>query len=359
LIKILVVDDSSLIRWALTQTLEREPDIQLVGTAPNGAVALRLIPIKNPDLVILDIEMPVMGGLETLRRIRETRPETKVIMFSAHTYAGASAAIEALSLGAEDFVAKPSQGTGAERLRSVQEELLSKVRALCVAPPVDSGGTPSFDSPAASRAAVAESPVPRTAGRSAIGIGVSTGGPNALATLLPTFPPELPSPVLVTQHMPPVFTAQLAQRLDSICSLSVREAEEGMLFEAGRVYIAPGDFHMEVRIEPRTSSPVVHLHRGPKENSCRPSVDVMLRSMEEVYGGRVVAAILTGMGRDGFEGVRALKARGASILAQSRESCVVYGMPSFVVEAGLADEVLPIEEIGPRLVRLASEFRRC
>jgi two-component system chemotaxis response regulator CheB len=332
--------------------LERDPELEVVGAAANGSIALRLIPQLNPDVLTLDIEMPEMDGLETLRRLRRDHPQLRVIMFSTLTERGAEVTLEALTLGADDYVTKASnEGSLDQSMMRLREELIPKVKQFFVL--AKSIATPRPQAPPA----LAMSPRERTPSIAlyakqspkVVVIGVSTGGPAALGAILPHLPAEFPLPVLLVQHMPPLFTRFLAERLHASCPLSVAEASQGDPVIAGKILIAPGDFHLKVAA--RSGEARVQLDQSPLQNFCRPAVDALFSSIAEVYGGAVVAAILTGMGHDGLRGVEILKAQGASILAQDEASSVVWGMPGAVVTAGLADSVLPLDQIVPEILR--------
>lgn len=344
--RVLIVDDSVVIRHLLREALEPEPDIEVVGAEADGAAALARIPALKPDLVTLDIEMPGMNGLETLRHIRRDFPRLRTVMFSTLTTRGASATFEALSLGADDYVAKASNaGKLDESLASLRSELLPKIRQF-FAPP--------------ERLAARSAPVRTALGRRApfirprvLAIGVSTGGPNALARLLPGLPASFPLPVLIVQHMPPTFTRLLAERLDAAVPLTVVEAEERMEVIPGRAIIARGDHHL--RVSRAGGSVRAVLDRGPQVNSCRPAVDVLFRSVAEAYGGAVLSVVLTGMGSDGRGGTEAVKAAAGYSIVQDRATSVVWGMPGSVAEAGLADRILPLDEIAAELVMLAGQ----
>ncbi len=348
-IRVLVVDDSVVIRRLVTHALEQDPWIEVVGVAGNGAIALQRIPQMNPDILTLDIEMPEMDGLETLRRIRKSHPQTRVIMFSTLTERGAAVTLEALTLGADDYVTKASNEGSLDRsMARLREELVPKIkqffrlpqprRAASAVTPVVPGAVPAL------RAASARTQ-PRV-----VAIGVSTGGPTALAAMLPGLPAAFPLPVLVVQHMPPLFTRLLADRLRAVCPLRVEEAKQGDAVEPGKVLIAPGDYHMKVA--PEGTSVRVCLDQSAPLNSCRPAVDALFASVGEVYGGAAIAVILTGMGQDGLRGSEILKARGASILAQDEASSVVWGMPGAVAGAGLAERILPLDQVAAEIQRL-------
>lgn len=351
-IRVLVVDDSVVIRRLVAHALEEDPDIQVVGSAADGSIALHRIPQYNPDVITLDVEMPVMNGLETLRHLRRDYPQLRVIMFSTLTERGAAVTFEALALGASDYVSKASNEGSLDRsLARLRQELIPKIKqfftlsaAARAASPV-SASTQDFTALTHNKPSLqASSTRPRV-----VVLGVSTGGPNALGAILPQFPAEFPLPILLVQHMPPLFTQFLAERLSASCRLSVKEASQGDPVTAGAIFIAPGNFHM--RVAGKISDAQVSLDQSPPQNSCRPSVDALFSSVGEVYGGAVIAVILTGMGQDGLRGARILKTLGAAVLAQDEASSVVWGMPGAVVGAGLADCVLPLDRVVPEILR--------
>jgi len=353
-IRVLVVDDSVVVRRIVSDALSTDPDVMVVGSAPSGRIALAKIPQISPDLITLDIEMPDMDGLETLVALRKDYPRLPVIMFSTLTRRGATSTLDALAAGASDYVTKPTGLTGPAATAFIQTELLPRVKALCPRAAAPAAPSPR---PAARPRVAASAVVPRPAGGpiDVLAIGVSTGGPNALADLLPALPADFPVPVVIVQHMPPMFTRLLAERLDSRCALHVTEAVPGDVVEPGGVWLAPGDYHMVVR---RDGVGVrIATHQGPQENSCRPSVDVLFRSVAEVYGERALAVVLTGMGQDGLLGSERLGETGARILVQDEATSVVWGMPGFVANAGLADAVLPLPALGPVIVRRVLESR--
>lgn len=343
-IKVLVVDDAALYRTALTMALNRDPGIQVVGTAPNGRVALSRIEQLKPDLVTLDFEMPEMDGLQTLRQMRTQFPGVRAIMASAHTRRGAELTLDALAAGATDFIEKPS-GAGTEQvLQEVAAQLIPMIKGIC--------GRAGGAEPAAAASRQRTSNLVRlTMPKQLLVVGVSTGGPNALAEVIPRLPAGLPVPVAVVQHMPALFTAQLADRLAAKSQVPVKEAAEGELLKAGQVYIAPGDWHL--RVKRQGTGFVAALDQGAKLNSCRPAADALFESAVEACGHRVLACVMTGMGNDGCKGAAAVRKAGGAVLAQSRETCVVWGMPRAVEEAGLADEVLPLTELAAAMVRYA------
>ncbi|HEX2902100.1 MAG TPA: chemotaxis response regulator protein-glutamate methylesterase, partial [Jatrophihabitans sp.] len=334
----MIVDDSVVIRRLLTEALSADPDVDVVATAANGQLALGKLDSARPDVIVLDVEMPVLDGLGTLREIRKLDRRLPIIMFSTLTERGARITIEALASGASDYVTKPANvGSINESREAVRTQLLPRVRALAGAPATNRGeparppmARPSSAPAAAATARVPVAAVPATGGvPRLLAIGSSTGGPEALSRFLPMLPATLPVPVVITQHMPPVFTTMLADRLDRGCALAVREAVDGEPLQPGSVYLAPGDFHLEVRVEQRTRY-YAALTKAPPENFCRPSVDVLFRSAVQAYGGGVLGVVLTGMGSDGRDGSRLIVGAGGQVLAQDEQSSVVWGMPGAV-----------------------------
>jgi two-component system chemotaxis response regulator CheB len=362
-IKVLVVDDSVVVRRLVSDALAEDPTIEVVGSASNGKIALSKLTTLDPDLVTLDIEMPVMDGLETLREIRKVKPRLPVIMFSTLTEAGASATLDALSLGASDYVTKPANvGSVTLAMEAVRTELVPKVKALCgralglVRP-----GRPVSFSPAAaastgSTAAVRTGattpttfPAPSPKRRvEVVVIGSSTGGPNALAALWPHLPAELPVPVLIVQHMPPMFTRLLAERLSRSGPMPVHEAVDGEVLVRGHAYIAPGDHHMV--IEATAAGGRVRVNQLPPVNSCRPSVDPLFESASRAHRNGVLGVMLTGMGNDGLDGSRSIRESGGQMVVQDEATSIVWGMPGHVAEAGLADTVLPLPKIAAEII---------
>jgi len=350
--RVLIVDDSVVIRRLLTEALSNDPVIEVVGAAANGRIALQKITQLNPDLITLDVEMPEMDGLAMLAELRKTHPRLPVIMFSTLTQRGAIATLDALALGASDYVTKPMNTGGlAAAITSVRNELLPKVKALCGID--DSPLTPPLGSSVAASTAKRR-PASTTAQRiDVVAIGVSTGGPNALTSIFRELPADLPVPILIVQHMPPVFTRYLAERLNQISPLPVCEAKDGQPLHAPGAWLAPGGHHMTV--VRGAHGPAVQLNQGPPENSCRPAVDVLFRGVAETYGAASLAVVLTGMGQDGLRGCEAIAAAGGRVLAQDKSSSVIWGMPGAVANSGLADAVLPLSEIAGEIVRLVSQ----
>jgi two-component system, chemotaxis family, protein-glutamate methylesterase/glutaminase len=357
MISVLVVDDSVVVRRLIVDSLGDAAGIQVVGTASNGLLAQAKIDQLKPDVITMDIEMPQMNGIEAVRELRKRHPRTPVIMFSTLSASGASATLEALSAGATDYVTKPSNvGSVAESIAAVREQLVPKIHALAGrSAPFSSRPAPVAARPvpaAPVRPAPVAAPPARRRGAPGrvdiLAVGSSTGGPDALTKVFQGLPADLPVPIVVTQHMPPVFTRMFAERLDRSTALRVVEASDGMELAAGTAYIAPGDRHL--LIVRRGTTTVTQLSTAPPENSCRPAVDVMFRSVAALYGGSAYATVLTGMGQDGRGGAAVLRDAGAEIVAQDEASSVVWGMPGAVVAAGLADEILPLDRIAGCLV---------
>jgi two-component system, chemotaxis family, protein-glutamate methylesterase/glutaminase len=380
-IRVLIVDDSVVIRRLVSDVLSGDPALEVVGTAPNGKLALTKLAQLAPDLLTMDIEMPEMDGIAAVRAMRASGSRLPVIMFSTLTERGAAATLDALEAGASDYVTKPANvGSVAQSMDQVRSQLLPKIKALLprggtglpgpVGPtrpgrpaPVSRLDAARVAAPAAAamarpgRTASAEtvSRVRRDSPFRLLAIGCSTGGPAALSRLLSGFPADLPVPVVVVQHMPPVFTRQFAARLDRQHKVRVVEAAGGETLEPGTVYIAPGDFHLE--LQQRGAAVVTRLQQGPPENFCRPAVDVLFRSAATVYGGDVLGVVLTGMGADGRRGSEQLVARGSSVIVQDEATSVVWGMPGAVAGAGLAEEVLALDDLGPATLQRLSAYR--
>jgi two-component system, chemotaxis family, protein-glutamate methylesterase/glutaminase len=329
--------------------LSTDPALEVAGTAPNGRIALAKLPQINPDLVLLDVEMPEMNGLETLAALRQSYPRLPVIMFSRFTQRGAAVTLEALALGANDYVAMPeSTARAAEAVSELREQLILKIKELCKRRPgsdrIVGGALP------ASPRARPPSALLRARRVAIVAIGASTGGPNALTTLLTALPADCPVPIVVVQHMPATFTGLLAERLASRAAIGITEGKLGDMVQPGRAWIAPGDYHMELARDAQQEVRL-RLHQGPPENSCRPSVDVLFRSVAEVYGAGTLAVVLTGMGQDGLRGCERIREVGGQVLAQDEATSVVWGMPGLVARADLADQVLPLDQLAPEIVR--------
>lgn len=344
-IKVMVVDDSNFMRKAIGKLVSSEPGFEVVALISSGEEAVKNIPFIRPDVVTLDVEMEGMDGLATLKKIMEVNP-TPVIMFSAYTKKGADITLRSLQEGAVDFIEKPS-GTLSIDLGAVRDELIKKIRIASTVRPRSLERFKPFKP--FKPATELRLPHPE---KSVIAIGSSTGGVQALQAVIPKLPRNLPLPVLIVQHMPPMFTKSLAESLDSASMVSVKEGEEGDMLRPGCVYIAPGGLHMTVKWVKEGAT--IHLDKNPEDELLRPSVDVMFRSVAEVYGGDVLGVILTGMGYDGTVGLRLLKAKGARVIAQDEATCVVYGMPKTAVEAGVVDIILPIQEIAYQIERMTT-----
>jgi len=354
-IRVLVVDDSVVIRRLVTQTLERDPEITVVGTAADGRLALAKVEQLEPDLVTLDIEMPVLDGIETVRALRAAGRRMPVIMFSTLTERGAGATLDALAAGATDYVTKPSgSGSVQTALERVGLELVPRIKALVPGARRPVGvrlGQGAVSGPAATtRRAAPERPV------RAVVVGSSTGGPDALRRIFSAIRVPLPVPVLLVQHMPPVFTRQLADRLDREGPTTVVEAVGGEVLAPGHAYLAPGGSHLEVvRQGARLTTAVTD---GAPVNFTRPSVDVLFRSAVQALGGDLLALVLTGMGSDGRDGAGAVADAGGHVVAQDEQSSVVWGMPGAVVTAGHAHQILPLEHVARAVVSATEGARR-
>jgi two-component system, chemotaxis family, protein-glutamate methylesterase/glutaminase len=409
-VRVMIVDDSAVVRRLLTQALSAHGEIEVVGSAQNGLIALNKLAGLNPEVIILDVEMPEMDGLTMLRHLRESHPRLPVIMFSTLTERGANVTFDALAAGASDYVLKPSTQTGETLDGVVKHSLVRKLLALTrspfgmatlaaiksldgldtrsthrsggleelrpalptptpAAPPARTSGTnspslmvprartlpptrPSSPAPAPlsspSLRALVPPPVTRKPVR-VVAIAVSTGGPNALADLVQRLPGNFPVPIVIVQHMPPIFTRCLADRLAVRAELQVSEAAGGELLRPGMVLIAPGNRHLELVRDGDTVR--AQLSDGPPENSCRPAADVLFRSLLQSYGGAALCVVLTGMGQDGARGAREVQQAGGRVLAQSGPTCVVWGMPKAVEEAGIAEAIIPLPEMAAAILQ--------
>jgi two-component system, chemotaxis family, protein-glutamate methylesterase/glutaminase len=347
--RVLIVDDSVVIRKILADTLAEDSEIQVVGTASDGHIALAKIAQLNPDLVTLDVEMPVMNGLETLAEVRKLYPKLPVIMFSTLTERGASATLDALALGASDYATKPSNtGSPEVAIESIRHELIPKIKALCAAHVRKPLPIP----------AMRPAPRPRILAHPRIeivAIGTSTGGPNALAEVFPGIPKDFPVPIVTVQHMPPVFTRLLAERLASKSAIPVEEGTAEAELAPGHAWIAPGNFHMVVK---RTGlRRRLDLNQDAPENSCRPAVDVLFRSVAAAYGPNALGVVMTGMGADGVIGSQAIRDAGGEVIIQDEASSVVWGMPGLVHAAGQEDGVYALKQLAPEITRRVLESR--
>ncbi|WDP89693.1 MAG: chemotaxis response regulator protein-glutamate methylesterase [Desulfobacter sp.] len=360
-IKAVVVDDTIVYRKIVGDVLKSIPGIDVVGTANNGKIALSKIRTLKPDLITLDIEMPEVNGIEVLQELKKMDNPPMVVMLSTLTQEGSEMTIKALELGAIDFVAKPEEGKMADNLLKVKTALEPIVNLI----KRRRGAPISLTRTAKPTARPAVSPVKKPAGavkapaipRSVItkseiiGIGISTGGPNALTKMIPMLPSGFKAPILIVQHMPPMFTASLANSLNNKSKLEVKEAEEGDIIQAGKVFIAPGGKQMKIVAGADGLTRKIKITDDPPENSCKPSVDYLFRSIAQHYVGRATGVIMTGMGSDGSKGLAQMKQNGSIVIAQDEESCTVFGMPKEPIETGLADVIAPLDRIAEEIVR--------
>jgi len=367
-IRVLIVDDSSVMRRIIMTSLMKHPEIEVVGTAANGLLAIEAIRRSSPDILTLDVEMPEMDGITALKEIRKTHPNLPVIMFSSSTQRGAKATMDALTFGASDYVAKPTSSSDPqEAYRILDETLIPKIKALCKSGTHSGGKGTSIKERGAARremkaipaqekmnyvpSAPVSSPakaIMRQEGRplhpvDALCIGVSTGGPAALMRIFELWRIPLSVPIFIVQHMPPKFTTLLAARLTEVGSMLVQEPHDGQEALPGHAYLAPGGFHMVLKR--KGVGVFIHLNEDPPENSCRPAVDVLFRSAAQVYGQSVLALVLTGMGYDGLKGAEDIIRNNGVVLAQDEETSVIWGMPGAIAEANLAEKILPLDAI--------------
>ena len=345
-IKVLVVDDSFFMRKLISDILNSDPDIEVIGTAANGEEALEKVKVSKPDVITLDIVMPGIGGLETLKRIMSDCP-TPVVMLSAYTKSDAKATIECLDAGATAFVLKPS-GEISVDIEKIKYELIEEVKKASKA------GVHKFKSIAARKRIKKFLKPGAVVKEKVIVIGSSTGGPPVLELILSELPSNLPAAVLIIQHMPELFTKYLAEHLDTVSKLEVKEAREGDVIEAGKAYVAPGDFHMIVKKKEMEGDvkTVISLNKSPLVHNLRPSIDVTMKSVAGVYGENAVGIILTGMGNDGIEGMEAIKSRHGKTIAQDEATSLIFGMPKKVIESGYADYIIPAFNISQEIIQL-------
>jgi two-component system chemotaxis response regulator CheB len=368
--RILIVDDSAVVRSLLRSVVSTDKKLEVAGTAADGASALASLESTRPDIILLDVEMPVMDGLVTLKQLRSRGYKMPVIMCSSLTQRGAQVTIEALASGASDYVAKPrGQASREASIRTLAHDLIPKIHALTsqaqpqaqthLQPAARGAARPSalfpLAAPPKAQPIQFAAPSAPSGPPSVLVVGVSTGGPAALDVFLPALPVGFPLPILIVQHMPELFTGLLAERLNTRSRLRVCEAAEGVAVSAGTAYIARGNWHLEVVPAAAASArPTLHMSQGPLENYCRPAADVLFRSAARVYGGGVLAVVLTGMGSDGLNGSRVIREQGGSVLAQDQATSIVWGMPGAVAQAGLAQKVLPLDAIAPEILRMVS-----
>ncbi len=375
-IKVLVVDDTIVYRKAVSDILAEMPGVEVVGVAHNGKIAVSKIQTLKPDLLTLDIEMPEMNGIEVLEYLQHNAPQVSAIMVSTLTSEGGDMTMRALELGAYDFILKPSASNINESKQQLRTLLTPLIKAFqtgrTAVGSMQAGGRSgiiarktgigaagsrlqtgsSTSAPASTRTVMPTVATNRRQGKSEIvTIGISTGGPNALARMMPMLPGDLGVPIVIVQHMPPVFTKSLANSLNAKCALTVKEAQDGEALQANVAYIAPGGKQMKLVASTDGTNRLIRITNDPPENSCRPSADYLFRSVADYYVGRTTAVIMTGMGSDGTKGLHILKQKGALIIGQNEESCVVYGMPKAPAELGLTDVVTPLDKIAAEIVK--------
>ncbi len=350
-IRVLVVDDAVVVRRIISNVLGDDPALEVAGVAANGKIALDKIARLKPDIITLDIEMPVMDGLQTLTELRKLYPNLPVIMFSTLTERAAAATLDALALGANDYVAKPANvGSVVAAMQCLRDELVPKIKGLCGHPvAVTQLDVRPVQQPAAFKPAAQLRQPSMQARVDVVTIGISTGGPNALCALIPQLPADLPVPVVIVQHMPPLFTKLLSQRLAEKSAIQVHEGAGGARLAPGHVWLAPGGYHMVVSRS--SAGPVIRLNQEAQENSCRPAVDVLFRSVVETYGPNVLGVVMTGMGQDGMLGCKRICEAGGQVIVQDETSSVVWGMPGAVAKAGLADAIFPLDRMGAEIVQ--------
>lgn len=358
-LKALVVDDSVLYRKILSDILSSFSDVEVIGAAHNGKSALQKIKDLKPDLVTLDFEMPELNGIQTLREMKKIAPDTKAVMVSAHTQNGAKITMEALEEGAFDFIAKPDTQSLADNKITLRRQLQPIINVVSVK--IRLKGKPKAIQPKPVVAPPQPKPRPATTNISQrmravmtskvdiVGLGISTGGPNALTQVIPKLPENFKVPVLIVQHMPPLFTAALAESLNRKSRINVQEAKDGTVLSPGNVYIAPGGKQMKIEKE-GASSPIIKITNDPPENNCKPAVDYLFRSLAKIYKGNSLGVIMTGMGSDGTKGLIILKKLGSKVIAQDERTCTVFGMPMEAIRAGVVDVVAPLHNIANEII---------
>jgi two-component system, chemotaxis family, protein-glutamate methylesterase/glutaminase len=346
-IRILVADSSAVARMELSQMLGNDPELEIVALTPTGRLTLEQVEKLRPEVVVLELALQDMSGLEVLKELRRLHPRLPVLIFSALAASTGNLTLDALAHGASDYLTKPTTAGGVPHLEQAREPLVTKIRELHSRIQPE---PPKF-TPPRKRHELAKPP-PRQPRIGVVVVGVSTGGPNMLNEVVASLPADFPVPLLIAQHMPPGFTKLFADRLDSLTPLRVREAVAGEQLRAGHVWIAPGDYHMALVRE----GPLVKLttHQGPPENSCRPAADVLFRSAAQAYGAGVLAVVMTGMGQDGLKGCQAISQAGGRIIVQDPQTCVVGSMPQSVLQAGLAHHVVPLKNLGSEITRRVS-----
>jgi len=345
-LKALVVDDSVIYRKIISDIIKEIPGVELAGTASNGRDAIILAKNYQPDIITLDVEMPLMSGLEALEELKTKYPAIQVIMISSLTKSGARITIEALQKGALDFVSKPEGRDSLDSRKQIESQIRNIIQGL-------QAGTKTLSAP------TQPSTEPILAKRpEIIAIGISTGGPQALSTLISSLPPLVPVPIVIVQHMPAIFTKALAESLSKKSGKDVIEAAHGGTILANKIYLAPGGKQMRLQKSGVNTWPQIEITNDPPENFCKPSVDYFFRSVAKIYGSNAIGVIMTGMGNDGINGLRLMKRQGAYILAQDEASSVIFGMPGEAIKAGIVDEVVPLEKMASRLINYLSPARK-
>ncbi len=369
-LRVLVVDDTIVYRKTVSDIMEELPEVELVGVAHNGKIAMSKIASLKPDLITLDIEMPEMNGLEVLAELQNKRLAVGAIMLSTLTADGSDMTMKALELGAFDFILKPQARNLAEGKSEIKRLIHPMIKAFArskiassllgnknISKRIFSSSVKTgVASPASTQIKHKPSVSLRRGKSEIVTIGISTGGPNALNQLLPQLPGDLGVPIVIVQHMPPIFTKSLAQSLDKKCALKVKEAQDHELLADNVIYIAPGGKQMKLMASNDGKNRLIKITNDPPENSCKPSVDYLFRSVGDYYVGRSTAVIMTGMGSDGTKGLETLKEKGSYIIAQNEDTCVVYGMPKAPIEQGLADIVAPLNKIAHEIVKSVRFF---
>lgn len=368
-VRVMVVDDSAVIRGLITRALETDPGVQVVATVGNGQLAVSQLARTDVDVIVLDIEMPVMDGITALPELLKASPDVKIVMASTLTQRNAQVSIEAMQKGASDYIPKPSSTGEIHGSADFKRELLEKVKALgrvrrdrrdrnkAAGVPEAKGAPPPRAGGAAPRPSLLSPSAPiqlRPFGRippHIVGIGSSTGGPQALFTVLGALSPAMRLPIVITQHMPATFTTILAEHIGRVSKRPTAEGKDGEAIEPGKIYLAPGDFHMVVETD--GARKVIKLNKNPPENFCRPAVDPMFRSLAAAYGASVLGIVLTGMGADGAKGGKVLAEAGGTVLAQDEASSVVWGMPGATAQTGMCSAVLPVDKIAAEIARIA------
>jgi two-component system chemotaxis response regulator CheB len=363
-LKVLIVDDTIVYRKIVSDVLAEIPFIEVVGSAHNGKAALARIATLRPDLLTLDIEMPEMNGIKVLEELQRRGSNVGAVMLSTLTSEGGELTMKALELGAFDFITKPSAGTITENRQAIKDAIAPILKAFMRSHSIHSilygkapaktlkklAPTPRPSKPIDTPHQVRKPSVIKSRSE-IVAIGISTGGPKALAEMLPKIPHNVGVPILIVQHMPPVFTQSLANSLNSKCQIQIKEAVHGESIEPNIAYIAPGGKHMKIEAGSDGKNRVIKITDDPPENSCKPSVDYLFRSVADHYVGRATGVIMTGMGSDGTKGLQQMKESGATIIAQNEATCVVYGMPKIPIESGLADIVAPLNHIASEIIK--------